>query len=155
MKAFTVYPRDLLITTRGTIGRCAIVPETAQLGILHPCLMRVQTKTSQMLPEYLLILIQDCGLVLRQLQMMSAATTIDVIYSNSLKRTCLPVPPVHEQREIVEWIEQKDADLSKLTATIEYQIATLTAYRKSLIHECVTGQRRITEAEINRVKAHG
>jgi type I restriction enzyme S subunit len=28
MKAFTVYPQDLLITTRGTIGRCVIVPET-------------------------------------------------------------------------------------------------------------------------------
>ena len=31
---------------------------------------------------------------------------------------------------------------------IEAQIATLTAYRKSLIHECVTGQRRISEAEV-------
>jgi len=29
-----------------------------------------------------------------------------------------------------------------------------TAYRKSLIHECVTGQRRITEADLNHVKAH-
>ena len=27
-------------------------------------------------------------------------------------------------------------------------IATLTAYRKSLIHECVTGQRRVTEADV-------
>jgi type I restriction enzyme S subunit len=26
-------------------------------------------------------------------------------------------------------------------------MATLTAYRKSLIHECVTGQRRVTEAD--------
>ena len=40
-------------------------------------------------------------------------------------------------------------------ATIETQIATLTAYRKSLIHECVTGQRRVTESDLNRVKAHG
>jgi hypothetical protein len=31
---------------------------------------------------------------------------------------------------------------------IETQIATLTAYRKSLIHECVTGQRRIGGWEI-------
>jgi len=38
---------------------------------------------------------------------------------------------------------------------IEAQIAALTAYRKSLIHECVTGQRRVTEADLNRVKAHG
>ena len=31
-----------------------------------------------------------------------------------------------------------------LTYVTASQIATLTAYRKSLIHECVTGQRRIT-----------
>jgi len=29
---------------------------------------------------------------------------------------------------------------------------TLTAYRKSLIHECVTGQPRITEADVRRAK---
>jgi len=33
---------------------------------------------------------------------------------------------------------------------IEAQITTLTAYRKSLIHECVTGQRRITEEDVQR-----
>jgi type I restriction enzyme S subunit len=155
MKAFTIYPRDLLITTRGTIGRCAIVPETAQLGILHPCLMRVQTNKSRILPEYLAMLIQDCGLVLRQLHMMSAATTIDVIYSGSLKRTCLPVPPIREQQDIIAFIGQKDAELHCLVTQIESQIATLTAYRKSLIHECVTGQRRVTEGDLRRAGRAG
>jgi hypothetical protein len=32
-----------------------------------------------------------------------------------------------------------------ISSTIEAQIATLIAYRKSLIHEYVTGQLRITE----------
>ena len=31
---------------------------------------------------------------------------------------------------------------------IEAQIATLIAYRKSLIHECVTGQRRVTDEDL-------
>ena len=38
-----------------------------------------------------------------------------------------------------------------IVAGIEAQIATLTAYRKSLIHECVTGQRRITAADVAQV----
>ena len=29
-----------------------------------------------------------------------------------------------------------------------FQIETLIAYRKSPIHECVTGQRRVTEADL-------
>jgi type I restriction enzyme S subunit len=34
------------------------------------------------------------------------------------------------------------------------QITTLTNYRKSLIHECVTGKRRITEGDLAKVGAN-
>jgi len=43
----------------------------------------------------------------------------------------------------------------KIISILRQQIDTLTAFRKSLIHECVTGQRRITEEDLKRVKAHG
>jgi len=66
-----------------------------------------------------------------------------------------PFPPKTEQAEIAQFLDTKLADLRLIVTGIESQIATLTAYRKSLIHECVTGQRRITEADLNRVKAHG
>ena len=46
-------------------------------------------------------------------------------------------------------------EIRSIVTGIETQISTLTAYRQSLIHECVTGRRRITDADINRVAAHG
>lgn len=63
----------------------------------------------------------------------------------NLGRFKLAVPRVAEQKEIAAFIREKDAEFRPLFAQIERQIETLTAYRKSLIHECVTGQRRITE----------
>ena len=66
----------------------------------------------------------------------------------------IPLPPVGEQVAICEYLDGKLSDLARLASTIEAQIDTLTAYRKSLIHECVTGQRRITEADLNRLQAH-
>jgi type I restriction enzyme S subunit len=66
-----------------------------------------------------------------------------------------PVPPLKEQAAIAEYLDAKEHESHLVSSTIETQIATLTAYRKSLIHECVTGQRRITEADINRVESHG
>ncbi|MGB9072251.1 MAG: restriction endonuclease subunit S, partial [Terriglobales bacterium] len=51
----------------------------------------------------------------------------------------IPLPSVQEQELIVEQIEQRLDDIKKIRLSIEAQIDTLTAYRKSLIHECVTG----------------
>lgn len=67
----------------------------------------------------------------------------------------IPLPPLAEQEAICAHLVEKLGKMDTLIATIESQIGTLNAYRKSLIHECVTGQRRITEADLNRVKAHG
>ena len=64
----------------------------------------------------------------------------------------LPVPPPTEQAQISAYIETKFRELNKVVGVLQSQIATLTAYRKSLIHECVTGQRRITEADVRAIQ---
>jgi type I restriction enzyme S subunit len=60
----------------------------------------------------------------------------------------IPLPPLTEQEAICVHLDEKLDELMRIVTNIESQIATLTAYRKSLIHECVTGQRRITEADV-------
>ena len=67
--------------------------------------------------------------------------------STELKRLRVVIPPMDEQKEVCREIERRTKECNDVKAAIETQIATLTAYRKSLIHECVTGQRRITEAD--------
>jgi type I restriction enzyme S subunit len=67
----------------------------------------------------------------------------------------VPLPSLTEQDAICAYPEEKLAEVKGIATGIESQIAILTAYRKSLIHECVTGQRRITDVDLNRVKAHG
>ena len=60
----------------------------------------------------------------------------------------IPLPPLAEQEAICAHLDEKTAEVNRITATITAQIETLTAYRKSLIHECVTGQRRVTDADL-------
>lgn len=60
----------------------------------------------------------------------------------------IPLPPLAVQTAICAHLDAKTAEVDRITATITAQIDTLTAYRKSLIHECVTGQRRVTEADV-------
>lgn len=64
----------------------------------------------------------------------------------------IPLPPLVEQDAICAYLDEKLDEVKRMVASIESQIATLTAYRKSLIHECVTGQRRISEADVQQLK---
>jgi type I restriction enzyme S subunit len=71
-------------------------------------------------------------------------------------RMLIPLPPAPEQQDIIAYLDEKLAELQRIAATIGAQIATLTAYRKSLIHEYVTGQCRIAESDSNQLMAaHG
>ena len=140
LSAFGVSPGDLLVTTRGTIGRCAIVPEEAELGILHPCLMRVRPEPAKMRAEYLATLIQDSVLVRTQLLLMSNATTIDVIYSDSLKRVQMPLPPRREQDLILAHLDQVDEKAGMLSKQVGDSIGILREFRTALISAAVTGK---------------
>jgi type I restriction enzyme, S subunit len=66
----------------------------------------------------------------------------------------IPLPPLAEQKAIVEHIDRNLEKARRIEDALNAQITTLTAYRKSLIHECVTGKRRISDADVTKVEAH-
>lgn len=140
LKSFEVFPGDLLVTTRGTIGRCMVVPDGAEKGILHPCLMRLQLNKIHITDRYLELLIEESGYVIDQLRLMSNATTIEVIYSESLKEVWLAVPPLNEQCKIIEYLDRGASKLDALVERTVLAIARLTEYRQALITSAVTGK---------------
>jgi len=70
-----------------------------------------------------------------------------------IKYLRLPVPPVEEQVAIARHIREANEKLTNLNSNLDEQVKSLTAYRKSLIHECVTGQRRVTDEDVKRAEA--
>jgi len=77
-------------------------------------------------------------------------TAQPVITGTKIKNTYVVLPPFKEQEAICYHLDEKLAELKRIFTGIEAQIATLIAYRKSLIHECVTGQRRISKVDVVR-----
>jgi type I restriction enzyme S subunit len=53
------------------------------------------------------------------------------------------IPPITEQKEIVNYLESLSKMVSEMKNKISSQIDTLKSYRKSLIHECVTGKKQV------------
>lgn len=140
MQGFAVKAGDFLVTTRGTIGKVVIVPEQHQPGILHPCVIRFRIDNKQVYPTYLRYIFNDSNLISEQVLYNSNSTTIEVIYSYTLKELRIPLPPLSEQRDIAAYLDEKTSEIDAMKAELTAQIEDLKTLRTSLITEAVTGQ---------------
>jgi type I restriction enzyme S subunit len=145
LASFEIFPGDILITTRGTIGRTAVFPESAERGILHPCLMRVQPHAKLLHTRYLQMLIQDSHVLKTQINIASNATTIDVIYSGTMANILIPVPPLPEQKAISDYLKFETAKIDMLIAKANQSIELMKERRSALISAAVTGKIDVRE----------
>ncbi len=147
LKEFVVNPNDFLITTRGTIGRCAIFPDNMKIGVLHPCLIRIQLDERIILNEYAMICLENALYFQEEIKLLSNSTVIEVIYSYNLKEVFLPTPPINEQKEILAYIKSETSTIESLIEKYQNQIDLMLEYRTSLISQAVTGKIDVREWE--------
>lgn len=140
LKEFQVFPEDILISSRGTIGKCSIVPSMIEKGILHPCLIRLQLNQSIMLNDYFLWYVNHSSLFLESVNYFSNATTIEVIYSDTLKNIKIPVPDLKHQQGIIDFLNVKVGEIEKIIHRWKIQLSLFLEYKTSLINEAVTGK---------------
>lgn len=57
--------------------------------------------------------------------------------------TFIPVPPLDEQQEIADYLDNKCVEIERIIADKKSQIETLDVYKKSLIFEYVTGKKEV------------
>lgn len=65
------------------------------------------------------------------------------LYWPEFKNIRICLPPLEEQTEIADYIDQKSAELDALIAKKEQFLAELENYKKSLIYEYVTGKKEV------------
>jgi len=136
----------LLNITGASLGRCHYVPEDFGDANVnqHVCIIRTYRK---LYFEFLkFFLSSDTG----QKQIFSGfrGASREGLNFREIKNFLLPLPLEKEQVEICDYLDEKLEKFELLNNNLENQISTLEQYRKSLIHECVTGKRRITEDDM-------
>lgn len=62
---------------------------------------------------------------------------------NKLAELLYPLPPIDEQNNIVNYIDEQIARTNEIIADKKLQIETLDSYKKSLIYEYVTGKKEV------------
>ena len=136
LKNFSVYPLDIIVSCAGTIGKCYILPEDCEQGIINQALMRVRVNKSFNLEYFLYIF--DIVLSYAAIKYSNGSAIKNIPPFNVLNKLRVTLPSNIEQLQIVNYLDKKTALLDKAKALLEEQIQKLKDYRASLIYETVT-----------------
>ena len=71
-----------------------------------------------------------------------------VNWNTQLAMVNLPIPSPEEQNMIVKQLDELSEKVDLLKHKVINQISSLQSYRKSLIHECVTGKKQVYTGDI-------
>jgi type I restriction enzyme, S subunit len=148
---------DILMTEGGDLDKLGrgYIWEGQIEGCLHQNhVFAISTNQRLLLPKFLMYL--TASQFGRDYFESTGKRTTNLASTNSTKVGLLPIPlpPIYEQREIVSYIENNLKQVQKINESIFKQVNKLLNFRKSLIHECVTGMRSITDTDIAKVKAY-
>nr|WP_321310811.1 restriction endonuclease subunit S [uncultured Campylobacter sp.] len=85
----------------------------------------------------------DCNYARNQKSYGKAKLKVVHISSREISNLFVVLPPLNEQKEIVEFLDKKCEKIDRLNENYTKQITALKGYKKSLIYECVTGKKEI------------
>ena len=135
--SFTVSAGDILITTRGSIGKISRVPNEHCAGVIHPCIIKFNIDDKKYLYSMLEYIFNQSDLVINQVQYNSNSTTIDVIYSDTLKNIELPYMPLEQQEKIVSFLKEKIGEIDSVIDKTKVTIDEYKQFKRSSINEVV------------------
>lgn len=121
MKRFELKPNDLIMSCSGTMGKVAIVPESIKKGIINQALLKL-TPNELLDVEYLRYWMSSPDFDVRIKENTVGAAIKNVASVKILKNIDVPTPPLVEQKQIVEILDEAFEAIDQAKANIEKNI---------------------------------
>ena len=102
MERFAVRPGDVLMSCSGSLGKTGIVPTHAPKGIINQALLKI-TPRENILAEYLQLVMRSDLFQSLIWNVSGGVAQPNVPPIKVIKKLPLPVPPVTEQKIILNW----------------------------------------------------
>lgn len=109
-------------------------------GIITSAYVALEVK-DKALPEYLYLILHTYDI--KKVFYSMGGGLRQSLNFDGLRKLNIPIPPLEEQRAIVEYIEQKNKAIDDMIANLRAEIDFLTEYKQRLIADAVTGQIKI------------
>jgi len=138
MSGSKVNKGDLLLNiTGGSIGRCCVVDTDGEMNVnQHVCIIRTKDSLTPVILNYFLQ--SDTGQ--KQLEFFITGGNREGLTGDSIKNFRVPLPPLPEQHQIVQYLVQKTNEIDTTISLENKKIDLLKEFRQSLISEVVTGK---------------
>ena len=136
---------DIIISRSGTVGRAFLYQSKLHGPCAHAGYLVRFVPGPHILPKYLFQFTQTQAFqgFLRSVVVQS---TIENVNARKYRNAHIPLPPLEEQAAIAEYLDDRIAKIDAAIAGTSRLIDLMEQYRKSLIHELVTGARDVRKA---------
>ena len=136
-KKSQLKPGDIVIARHGESGRSSVIPNNLkESNCLNIVLLKTGKRMSGAYHTYLL----NSQLVQEHLQAIQGGAVQGVINTEDIAYLRFHHPPLSEQLQIVDYLDKATSKIDKTIKLIEKKIKLLEEYKKSLIHQVVTGK---------------
>ena len=134
MSGLKVKIDDIIYCLRGSVGKCSI-NKSINEGTVASSLMGIRCKG--MHPDYLLYILKS-SIVETQNSLFMNGTCAANLSAENVCGYIVPIPYVHEQIKIAEYLIKRCTELDALIAAKEKTNALLKERRQSIIYEAIT-----------------
>jgi type I restriction enzyme S subunit len=145
LSSYVLAQHDVLFSRRGELGRCTLVRDRETGWLCGTGSIRVRVNYEGIEPEYLIAALQ-VGWVGEYLSLFSVGATMDSLNTGILRRVPILLPPLGEQRKMLDVIGRVTLITRRAKLSAEGEIARLREFRTRLIADVVTGKLDVREA---------
>lgn len=138
LKTCELFSGDFIISMMGTIGKCMVVPDGIEKGIMDSHLLRLQLNKELMNSDYLSQLFSS-PLILNQVDNLAVGGIMAGLSSNIVKQINFTIPPIKEQLEIATFLNKVD----EKKGILESKKSEYTELKKGLMQKLLTGKIRV------------
>jgi type I restriction enzyme S subunit len=137
---YGVASGDVIVARSGTVGRCCVVKNLEDVGIMSSNLMRLRFNVDKCDSSLACRLLNNSTLIHRQINEKCRGTTRTFFNQGILTSLEVPLPSVHEQHRVVAYLDGLQAQVDELTVLQDATQAELDALLPSVLDKAFKGE---------------
>ncbi|SEA10487.1 type I restriction enzyme, S subunit [Alkalimonas amylolytica] len=140
LKKYMARPGDVLITVMATVGRTCVVPADIEPAIITKHVYRISIDQKLALPDFVNMYLWGAADAKKQFFGQVIGQTRPGLNGGIIRKVCIPIPSIEEQREIFNAVDSKQVSIDRLEAEISSKLNMVSKLKSSILTKAFAGE---------------